>query len=227
MLNDSIRSVRIEAARTLANVPKDLLNGAQQKSLQNALFEYQAAQNAQLRSTRSKPEPRRFSTTAWRCRDGRTLLSHGVTPDRSFYPASENLAILYSATNQPEKAIKTLQQSLQYNKNQGELYYSLGLLFAAQDDYQGSVLALAQAVQLLPPNPRIDYNYSLALENAGDIQQAESVLLKAYRLYPQNLTILSALMNFYTRQRRWDDAHEYQIKWENQKSQGHHLTKSG
>lgn len=208
LLKDPSRAVRAEVASLLADVPTTLLP----VQYSHALQEYASLQKANLDLPSSY-----FNLGNLYQKQGKHIKAvesyqHAIALDASFYPAQQNLASLLTALDRKEEAGDVLRDAIKNNKEQGELYYSLGLLYAEQDKMHDARFALAKAAALLPRNARVQYNYALALQHRGDLTSASHAFSNAHVLNPSDPDIIYALVVLHLHRKEWVQALKFAEK---------------
>jgi len=197
MLRDSVRAVRVEAARLLASVPQRVLPPADQNALRVGLDEFRARQA----SLRDRPDS--YLNLAVLDQDlgdpvgAEKNYRRALALDKNFWPARVNLANLLNAQGRNQEAAKELERVLADHPDNGEVHYSLGLLRAEMGDMAAAAAQLASAAELLKNRARVQYNAGLALLKTGSSVAAEAALLRAIALAPEDPEILDALAYFY------------------------------
>ncbi|MFB3062661.1 MAG: tetratricopeptide repeat protein, partial [Candidatus Binatia bacterium] len=212
LLKDPIRAVRIEAARVLTSVPRELFNQSQRSDFDQALAEFKQAQMA----VGDQPSGHlnlgvMYASTGRRDLAEKSYLT-ALRKDPGFLPARFNLTNLYNAMGRNADAEQVLREGIKRAPKEGELYYSLGLLQAEEQRYPEAASNLGKAAELMPKRARVHYNHGLALQTLGRRSNAETALLKAHRLSENDPRILQALAIFYFQDRHWDQAANYAKK---------------
>ncbi len=197
LLWDPVRAVRIEAARSLAAIPADVLKPDQVKKLPEVLDEYVQAMSysldfsfadfnlGNLYSALNKPEEsERFYRTA-------------IQIDDLFFPAKVNLAMLMNQQGRNDEAEKLLRQVMDSQPDMYEVSYSLGLLYAEMNRPIEAAAYLKKAADGIPERPRIRYNLGLLLQSMGRLDEAETSLRTAIDREPTNMEFLYALADHY------------------------------
>jgi predicted CXXCH cytochrome family protein len=211
LVSDSVRSVRVEAARVLAGFPTGTLAPPALAAFGQALDEFRDAQLA-LADT---PEAH-LNLGVLHARRGRSAASEqafrtalGLHPD--FVPARVNLANLLNADGRNDEAVAELRSALASHERllaglsespalraqRGELHYSLGLVLAEMGELQAAEAELAAAAERIPERARIGYNRALALQRLGRMQEAKVVLLELESQQPDDAEIQNALAVLY------------------------------
>ncbi len=225
MLEDPVRSVRIEAARVLSRFPQEAFAEKDRKALDVALEEYVTG----LEALNDRPggHLNRALLHEYLGAPDRAIRAYqtAIAIDPRCFQARVNLATLSAAqgnraeaVDQFRAAIATERRLLAEIKQHGldatemtltlaDTHYSLGLLLAEDDaDLKKAAEELAEAVRLAPDNSRMQYNYGAALQKLGQADQAEEAYKAAYKLAPNQSDALIALTSLYTRQKRWTAA---------------------
>jgi predicted CXXCH cytochrome family protein len=193
LLRDPLRAVRIEAARTLADVPPSLWVPAERAALADALAEYRAAQRAQA----DRPEPHvnlallhlALGEPAAARREYETALR--LAP--WFVPAAANLADLERAEGNDAGAEALLRRALASAPESAELHHALGLALVRSGRRAEALAELERAVELAPAQVRFAYVLAVALNDAGEGDRALAVLSAAHQRRPGDREVLAAL----------------------------------
>jgi tetratricopeptide (TPR) repeat protein len=212
LLDDPLRTVRIEAARSLAPLLRGELDPAQRKSLERGLAEYRDAQifNA------DRPESHvNLGTLALEL--GETAVTQ-VAYERAlkvgpyFIPAYVNLADLYRAQNNDEKGEELLRKALTVDPRSAAAHHALGLLLVRQQRLPEAIEELRQAATFGPDDPRYAYVYAMGLNASGRTDTALDVLRATYREHSGDRETLLALATLSRDQGNLDDAYDYAAK---------------
>ena len=209
LLRDPIRAVRIEAARVLTSVPRELFDESQGADFDKAQQEFKQAQFIVADQPSSH-----LNLGVMYASTGRRVLAENsyltaLRKDPGFLPARFNLSNLYNAMGRNPDAERVLREGIKRAPEEGELYYSLGLLMAEEKRYPEAATNLGKVAEFLPTRARVHYNHGLALQTLGRRLSAETALLKARRLSENDPSILQALAIFYFQGRHWDRAAHY------------------
>lgn len=198
LLNDPIRSVRIQAGRSLAELKaQSILPERERELLDSVLAEYREAQEyscdlpgPHLNLGRMYEEMGRREKAILEYRTALAL-------DPWFLQAAFNLTALLNRLGRNAEAEAILKDSIQRFPEEGELHYSLGLLQAELKRMSEAASTLAEAARLAPTNPRIEYNRGLVLRELKRDGDAENALLAAYRIDPGDPRTAHALALLY------------------------------
>ena len=102
-----------------------------------------------------------------------------IEQDDELYMAKINLAHLYSAMGNPQKAEEILKNYLVDNPTDGNAQYDLGLVLSENKKYKESLNHLLKASELLPNNKRVNYNIAQLYKFFGDTMKYQEYLKKS------------------------------------------------
>jgi predicted CXXCH cytochrome family protein len=204
LLRDLIRFVRIEAARSLADVPPESLSAEDRPAFERAYAELKASEEsfADMPGTQMN-----LANLAGRRGDVSTQEAgyrRAMAMDPYFTPAYLALASLLSRQKKNPEAEATLRDGLKRLPNEGELHQSLGLLLAEEKRDVEAIAELRKAAELMPEQARVLYNLGLLQQSRGQLYPAEDALGKARALGDRDATYALALL--YVREKRLDRA---------------------
>jgi tetratricopeptide (TPR) repeat protein len=186
MLRDSIRSVRIEAARALAPVPPRLFSDDQRALLQTVSDEYVAAQ----RVNEDHPGPLTNLGNFYMARqmpfDAEMAYRQAIDLDPVFVPAYANLADLYRAMRRDRDGEAVLEQGLEAVPAHPTLLHARGLLRVRLQQMDAALADLGAAARAAPEEPRYAYVYAVALNSAGEVDAALEVIEEALGRHPSD-----------------------------------------
>ena len=209
LLDDRVRTVRLEAARTLAPLMRFDLPDADRQRLESAL---QAYRNAQLVNAERPESHLNMGLVAMQ--QGKLPLARkdyltALRLDPGFVPAYANLADLYRALGADADGEQTLKDGLRVAPDSADLHHALGLLYIRAKRLDAAVDELARAARLAPDNARYAYVHALALKETGDTEAALAVLTDAYQRNPADRDTLLALVTMNRDAGHLDDARGY------------------
>jgi Tfp pilus assembly protein PilF len=208
LLDDPVKGVRIEAARTLTRIPPDQLADRWQEPFKRAVAEFEevALYSADFAASR-------LNLGALYSYQGQTdkaeeQFKKAVAIDRDFYSARTNLAVLYSRQGKNDLAEEQLRKALAVNPDLPDVNYSLGLLLSEQKQYQEAAKHLSKAAAGMVDNARVHYNLGQLLAFLRQDKEAESALLRTAEIEPGNMNYLQAIAEFYLARRKFSEARE-------------------
>jgi Flp pilus assembly protein TadD len=196
MLGDSVRSVRIEAARLLAGTPPDLLPKEQKPMLDRAIAELIASEMTSAERPENHMNLALLYVQMKRTSEAETELHTALRLDPNFVPAMVNLADFYRTQNRDDEGQQWLENAIAVAPEAAEPIHALGLLKIRQKQYQEALSLLAKAATLQPDNVRYSYVYAVALQSSGQVDQAIAVLQQAHRRRPADRSVLVGLVEF-------------------------------
>jgi len=193
-LTDPVRAVRIEAARVLAPVPKQVMPPAQQKSFDNALAEYIAAQYYNAERPESWLNLGLLYAQRGETQQSIANYRTAIELDPEFVPAYVNLADVFRALNHDDDGERLLRTAVGKQPGNPDAQHALGLTLVRKKEMNAALKHLKRAAELQPDNPRYSYVYAIALHSTGDASGALKILERAQQTNPNNLDILFALV---------------------------------
>lgn len=210
LLDDEYRIVRIEVARALSSVPREMFTAEQREAFDAALKEYVAAQMVNSDMPGAWMNLAMLQQTLGNPQEAIENYRRAIQRDPSFVPARMNLATLYNMLGRNDGAERVLREVIALQPNYGEAYYSLGLLLAENPQRLAeAAAALGKAAELIPQQPRVHYNHGLAMQHLGQLEAAEQALLRAVQLDPRFSEALQALVANYVQRQMWPQAITY------------------
>jgi predicted CXXCH cytochrome family protein len=200
LLNDPVKSVRMEAANRLATFNKKAFNEIQYALFVKALDEYRISQEYvadfpmgrhNLGNYYSKLNDRAKAEENYR---------EALEIDKLFYPAQSNLAIIYYQQGKTDAAAELFRDMITRHPDVVEGYYYLALLYGEQQKFTEAIDLLETASAKPEANPRIFYNMGLLYQAVGEDDKCEAALIKGLDLDPCNFDLLYALFAFHMKQ---------------------------
>jgi predicted CXXCH cytochrome family protein len=209
LLDDPVRSVRIEAAEALAAVPADVFPSGLSAAFDLATHEYIASQR--LNGDRPEAHLNLASLFLRERRPDRAEpeLKTALSLDPAFTPAAVNLADLYRALGRDGEGEAILRSALARSPSDAALLHALGLLMVRKKQTAKALDLLAAAARLDPSNVRYAYVYAVALDTAGSTADSIGVLESTIVAHPYDRDSLSALVTFLQQEGKFDKALGY------------------
>ncbi len=208
-LSDPVRTVRNEAARVGAIIPRALLTQDSRAALDKAIDEYKTG----LLSNADQAA----AWTTWagvlerqaKLEDAEDAYKNALQRLNEFIPARMALATLYNYQGRNQEAETLLREAIRVLPELPEARYSLGLLLAEDPNrLREAQQELGEAARLAPSQHRMRYNNGLALQQLGMWPEAEAELAAAANLAPGSVDYQIALMAFYESRATWHKALE-------------------
>jgi len=197
LLRDPIRTVRLEAVSSLAEVPRDVYTVEQWAALDQAAVEYRQAQAFNADRPEAHLNLGTLEARLGNVEAAEDAYRTAMRLQPAFIPAYINLADLYRQQGREEQTVQTLRAALKVDPDNGAARHALGLSLVRQQRLRDAVPELAQAARLRPNTPRYAYVYGVALHQTGRIQQALQVLKEAHDRHPADRDILAALVEYH------------------------------
>jgi tetratricopeptide (TPR) repeat protein len=196
LLSDPVRTVRIEAARTLADVADRGLTGPSASAFESAFREWAAAE----RFSGDRPEAQVELGTAWlmrgRVNEAIAAFKEALALDPAFTPASVNLADAERLRGNEAEAERVLRQALASGPEDAGLRHALGLSLVRQKRSIEALAELREAARLDPSSARYGYVLGVALRDGGRLDDALDTLVKVFEAHPADRDTLTALVLF-------------------------------
>ncbi|MDX1376575.1 MAG: tetratricopeptide repeat protein, partial [Burkholderiales bacterium] len=193
LLDDPVRSVRLEAARLVAPLARERLPPPYGPQLEAALDEYRAA----LRVNADRPEGQLgiglLAQAEGDAQAANDAYRRALALDPGFVPAYVNLADLYRALGRDEQALAILREGIAVAPGSADLHHALGLALVRSDRKADAVASLAKAAELAPERARYAFAHALILNDLGHGEEARAVLEQANARHPGNGELLFAL----------------------------------
>lgn len=197
LLDDPVRSVRIEAARVLAPVPTGQLQGEQGSIYRKATDEYIESQTVNAERPEAQLNLANFYAARGEAARAEAALVKAIELEDVFMPAYVNLADIYRAQDKDPDAYSVLSKAKQLAPGNADVRHSLGLVLVRQNKTEQALAELEAAAALANDNPRYLYVYAVALNSTGKPNEAIEQLQIAHDRFPGNIEILQALIAFH------------------------------
>ncbi|MHC1778016.1 MAG: tetratricopeptide repeat protein [Lentimicrobium sp.] len=197
LLNDPVKSVRIETASRLATFNKAVFNDIQYRAFQSALDEYRLSLEYGADFPSGRYSLGNYYSKLKNDAKAEENFKEALAIDNLFYPARINLGILYYQQGKTDPAATLFRELVAYHPDITDGYYYLALLYAEQNQPQEAIELLETATRLPGNNPRVFYNLGLLYQMNGENDKSESTFLKGLETDPANFDILYALFVFH------------------------------
>jgi tetratricopeptide (TPR) repeat protein len=197
LLDDPVRSVRIEAARVLAQVPVGELKGEQLSIYRNAADEYVESQTVNAERPEAQLNLANYYVAGREVAKAESALKKAIELEDVFVPGYINLADIYRIQGKDAEAYGVLSEARQLAPDNADVRHALGLVLVRQNKTEQAVEELEAAARLMPENVRYAYVYAVALNSTGKPQEAIEQLQIAHERFPESIEVLQALVSFY------------------------------
>lgn len=213
LLQDPVRGVRTQAARTLAETPGFLAQSGEDPAFKEALQEFESAMRYQGDFASSGFNLGNLYRAMGKSEEAERQYKLSLRIDPLFIRTRVNYSLLLSGLGRNAEAEEQLREALKIEPGQGAATYNLGLLMAEMGKLPEAVGFLKQAVRSMPGDARAAYNLSLALRDTGKSAEAEASLKRALVLDPDNPDFLFALADLYVRGGKLEEARQIAERW--------------
>ncbi|UCB54881.1 MAG: tetratricopeptide repeat protein [Thiotrichales bacterium] len=197
LLDDPVRSVRIEAARVLAPVAVGELQGEQRSIYRRAMDEYLESQTVNAERPEAQLNLANYFLAKGDAARAEASLEKAIELEDVFMPAHINLADVYRMQGKDAEAYQLLSKASKLRPENGDVRHALGLVLVRQNKTDQAVAELKIATKLAEDNPRYIYVYAVALNSTGKPNEAIEQLQTAHDRFPDNVEILQALIAFH------------------------------
>ena len=176
LLTDPVRTVRIDAARSLATVPPDALPEAERATLAAALDEYRAAQELVADRPEGQANLAMLDAEHGDAAAAERRYRRAIRIAPALPSPYVNLADLYRTQGRDADGERVLREGLAAAPRDPALYHALGLALIRQQRSREALEPLGRAAELAPEQARYAYVYAVALHDAGQPDRALAAL---------------------------------------------------
>jgi Tfp pilus assembly protein PilF len=194
VLEDPVKTVRLEAARILLTIPQGTMQKEQKELLEKVTEEYRQS----LLFVAERPEAQlalaQLYQSQGEIKPAETALQEALSLQDQYVPAYVNYVSFLHQQGREAEAYELLQKGLKVT-NAAALHHSLGLWYVRNREKDKGLEYLRQAAEMEPDNPRYQYVYAVAV---GDKQpeQAIKILESSLQKHSGHLDTLAALMSY-------------------------------
>ncbi len=208
-LSDPVRTVRSEAARTLADLADRGLPPTWQPAFAHAFDELVD----EYRFNGDRPEAQAGLGSLWlsrgRMAESEAALREALRLDPRFGPAYVNLAEVHRLRGEEGTAERTLREAIVVLPRDGALHHALGLSLVRQKRVTEAITELRLAVDLAPESSRYAYVLGVALNDTGHPAEALAMLRAAHDRHPADVDLVYLLALYSARSGQAADAQRY------------------
>ncbi|WP_455223131.1 multiheme c-type cytochrome [Kaarinaea lacus] len=196
LVADPVRTVRMNAAHTLMDIPENLFQPDEYQAFQTALNEYIDAQQYNT----DRPEGRVNMGTLYIALQqpdkAEQYLKSALDIGAALAQPYVNLADLYRIQQRDKEGEEILRLGIKQSENPAPIHHALGLLLVREKRVDEALKELQKATQLAPREARYSYVYGVALQSVKGNTAAIEYLKKAQKRHPADLNILFGLASF-------------------------------
>ena len=220
LINDPVKSVRMELARLLAPMPRQDLPRELVVQLESLFLEYIEAQQLNADMPGAQLNLGVMYAALGDTNAAKAAYDHALSLAPQFVPALLNLADFYRTRGQDWLARPLLEKAVGIAPGEATVYHSLGLLQVRQKQVEAALPNLARAAELAPEITRYAYVYAVAVESTGQLDESIEILEKALALHPSEFDLLNALVHYNEKAGRIETAANYRAELERLYPQG-------
>ena len=194
VLDDPVRAVRIEAARILAAVPREVLAPADRERLDAALAEALRAELANADRPDAHLNIGLLEADRGDSKAAERSYRRALELDEAFVPAYANLADLFRVRGADADGERLLREGVARVPESGALHHALGLALVRLGRREEAVESLRRAAELRVDLPRYAFAHGIALQAVGRLEPAWAVLEGGLERHPNDRELLGALV---------------------------------
>jgi predicted CXXCH cytochrome family protein len=194
LLSDSVKAVRIAAARDLLGAAR---LGSAQDSWNNAIAEYEAVQKNLAERAEGNLNLALLYQASGRSGDVEGLLRTALKRDPAFSPALVALVQWLEASGRSQEAQALLGSSLEERPDTALLQHAQGLSLVRAGKFGQAMPFLRKAAQLEPQTPQYGYVFAVALHDNGEVKAACQELERMLVAQPANRNVRLALIQYH------------------------------
>lgn len=191
---DPVRAVRLAATWQLMQLPSGIHPAAIDRV--RLIQEYENAQNAMLERAESHYNLAGVYQLTGREAEVLPALQRAQAMDPTFFPALIMLAQVQEQTNEPQAALRLLQETIERHPQDASLRHALGLMQVRQGEHEQALQSLRKASLLAPERPTYGYVLAVALHDAGQKRPALDLLETLLKQHPSDRRLRLALVSY-------------------------------
>ncbi|MDH3199771.1 MAG: tetratricopeptide repeat protein [Myxococcales bacterium] len=196
LLDDPVRTVRIEAVAALLGSNTRDWKPSDRKAFDQAKAEYEDARAFNADRGEGLVDLAYLATVERKPKQAEVMLREAIDTDPTFTAAYVNLADLYRSLGRDDDAETVLREAKRSAADQPSVEYALGLTLIRLGRHAEATKHLARAHELRPESIRFGYVYAVAQFDQGRQDAALRTLGEIHMRYPANLEILVLLRNY-------------------------------
>ena len=202
LLADPVRTVRIQAAMSVADLADESLPAADRTNFARAFDDFTAEQRFNADRPEAQANLGQVLIQRGRIDDATAAFREAIRLDRGFFPAYANLADAYRMQGKESEVERVLRAGIAASPSSAVLHHSLGLALIRQHRLSEALPELARAAALDPAEPRYSYVYAVGLHEDGRRGEAIKVLRESLARHPGDADTQAALSEYLGEQKR-------------------------
>ncbi len=212
LLDDPVRTVRIEAVSALLGSDTRDWKLSDRQAFDRAKAEYEQARAFNADRGEGLVDLAHLAAVERNPKEAETILREAIVTDPTFTAAYVNLADLYRTLGRNDDAETVLRDAQQRAADQPTVEHALGLALIRLGRHAEAMKHLARAYELRPESIRFGYVYAVAQFDQGRQDPALRTLDEIHARYPANIQILVLLRNYNRQLGREKAAARYSAK---------------
>ena len=196
LLQDPVRTVRIEAVAALLGSDTRGWKPSDRKAFDQATTEYKEARAFNADRGEGLVDLAHMAALERNPTEAEETLREAIDTDPTFTAAYVNLADLYRSLDRDDAAEAVLRDALEKAADQPTVEHAMGLALVRLGRHADAVKHLGRAHELRPESIRFGYVYAVAQFDQGRQDGALRTLDQMQARYPANVEILTLLLNY-------------------------------
>ena len=192
LLKDSSKSVRIEAARSIAEF-RSSLTGADAEAFDAAAEELIEAQRALADQPGGHMGLGVFYTNLQQIDKAKAAYRAALRIDPGHIPSASNLATILENEGDPETGLRLLRRASEMNTTDPTIWRLLSFHYVRQGNYEAAKEPLETGLEYAPKSVELLYLYGITLNQTKQAALAQGILEMAHSIEPENAEVLFAL----------------------------------
>jgi len=193
LLQDPVKSVRIQAAYILSDVPAQSMTAFDRASLNKSLDEYIEVQKFNSDRPSALVNLGVIYVRQGKLNEAEDIYKRAIKLEPGYIYVYINLADLYRQKKRDDLGEIILKEAISIHPNNPDLYHSYGLVLTRLKKRSEALVAIKRAAELDPDNIERKYYWALAVLQTGNLDRAIRILEDAHKLDPNSLEVLYGL----------------------------------
>ncbi len=208
-LSDSIRLIRIIAARVLTVIPDNYLSPTTQRIMKRSLDEYVESQMINADHPSAHMNLGIMNLNLGKLDLAEASYKKAIEIEPGYVTGYINLADLYRMQGRDAEGETVLRRALDSYPDMAAVHYALGLLLVRKQQVDEALEHLQRAAEAEPDNSRFCYVYGVALHSTGSVEEAIIYLQSALKHHPYDRDILYSLATMFQEKGDLVNANEF------------------
>lgn len=193
LLDDRVRSVRLEAGRVLAPALGQAPASQRKNRWEKVATEIRRLLEAQADQPGALVELALLEAYSGDLDAAEASYRRALAEDPTFVAALVNLADVMRIRGRDEQAEPLLRRAVEAEPESSSVRYALGMLLQRRGNTAAAIGEIRRAAELDPDDASSGYAYGIALHSTGESEKAVAVLEATHGRNPRNRSVLIAL----------------------------------